>query len=459
MLPLTVCIVLIQVQKENQPGDELVLLAVQNILFLNDTNDAQLIVAASLLEEALQNSPYNAYLKIAAIDVYSRLNAVQRAWEIFQALSIKYIQLDSCCYLILAKLVDGGLYNEAIQFSNELLRFHGSTARDTGDYSAQAMEHGTLSKANEFLTFQRTRMDASLSFLEAKGRIMDSAPLVFVNSKKQAIGMNYGINGGEADLERATAMVREAHNPFGAPNIVTIASSAEVDAGSFSDNRDVSVLSYEILRKSVVVPRSQLVEDSIRRGLLHGLLIRLALVIDASKAPKKGKVVKASEQLQARCASLLEAAEKTSQFLEANEDMDDTYKEFVEAMLVLCRVIAFVSAGMPLSDEPDTLANREQYATQQLESITIPDVTWSVPRVCCFLPDMLVPFTVMLRMTANLFALYGWGKRKCRTRASAGASAKVAKNLKTLVESMRQEIERCVGGSCLWLCCAFPFEW
>lgn len=433
------------VQKENQPGDELVLLAVQNILFCNDTDSAHLIMAASLLEEALQNSPYNPYLEIAAMDVYARLNAVHRSWELFQRLGIKHIQLDSCSYLIHSKLIDGGLYNETIQVCNEILKFHGTTARDTGEYAVQAMENGTLSKASEFLEFQRNRMDSSLSLLETKGRIMDCAPLVFLNTKKQAAGMNYGIVGGEMDLERATDLVREVHYPFGAPNVMSISFKVpSIGAESISDNRDISILSHQILYKASFATKDQLVQDSIRRGLLHGLLVRLTLCMDATKSPKKGKVTKASDQLQKRCQSLLDAVDRTSQFVDESDDMNISYKEFVNAMLVLCRVVALVSAGMPSSDKQDTLANRETNAAQLLESIEFSEVTWSVPEVCRFLPDILIPFSAVLRMTANVFALYGWGKRKCHTRPNAGALAKLAKNLVTIVESMQNEMERYV---------------
>jgi hypothetical protein len=396
------------------------------------------------LEEALQYSPYNAYLKISAIDVYSQLNAVHRSWELFQGLSVKHIQMDSCAYLIMSKLVDGGLYNEAILVSKEILKFHASTARDTGDYAAQAMEHGILSKANEFMVFQHNRMNPSLSLLDAKGRIMNCAPLLHHQLKEQALGMQHGIVGSELDVERVANMVREVQNPFGAPNIMRIA-AIEVDPNVFSDNRDLSILSYQILYRSTLATKSEMIKDSICSGLLHGLLVRFALCMDAAKGPKKGKVTKASDLLQKRCTSLLDAVDQTAQFVESSDNESDC-KEFIQSMLILCRVVAFVSAGMPVSeDQEDTLATREQYATQQLEKIVIPAVmSWSIPGVCRFLPNMLVPFAVMLRMTANLFALYGWGKRKRQTRAVAGALAQLASNLKAMVESMRNELERYV---------------
>ena len=40
------------------------------------------------------------------------------------------------------------------------------------------MEAGTLSKANEFLVFQRDKMNKSVAVLQAKGLILDSAALL-----------------------------------------------------------------------------------------------------------------------------------------------------------------------------------------------------------------------------------------------------------------------------------------
>ena len=45
------------------------------------------------------------YLKIAAIEIYTRHDATLRAWEIFKSINIRQIQLDSYSYLILPRLV------------------------------------------------------------------------------------------------------------------------------------------------------------------------------------------------------------------------------------------------------------------------------------------------------------------------------------------------------------------
>lgn len=123
---------------------------------------------------------------------------------------------------------------------------------------------------------------------------------------------------------------------------------------------------------------------------------------------------------------------------------DALYQECFQAMLVLCRVMVYVSARryarVPASEtQDDSLANREQFATQQLDSIVVTNTTdWTVAGVCRFLPDMLVP---LIAMTANVFSLYGWGKRKCRTKR-CWCSCKLASNLKQIVKDIRTVRER-----------------
>jgi hypothetical protein len=297
------------------------------------------------------------------------------------------------------------------------------------------MEHGTLSKAHEFLVFFRNKMEPSLSLLDAKGRIMDCAPLLYTAHEKHLLGLLHGIVGGESDLERASRMVREAHNPFGAPSCIT----TFIDNCSFSDNRDFSILSHQILIKSTHATKGELANDSIRRGLLHGLLVRLSLFMEAVKGPKKGKAPTPSELLRTRCTSLLNAVHKILQFLESGT-REHGYNECMEAILTLCRVIVVVSAGHDDGSNEDSLSSREEYAMVQLESIVMPKITWLIPTVCRFLPDMLVPFIAVFRNTANLFALFGWGKRKCRP--SVIALAKLASTAKEMVGAMRMELSR-----------------
>ena len=76
-------------QKEVLPGDEIILLVSQYLQFestLQPSSDSSstpyLLRAAGLLEEAIDHSPYNPHLKIAAIGIYCQLHAAHRALTI-----------------------------------------------------------------------------------------------------------------------------------------------------------------------------------------------------------------------------------------------------------------------------------------------------------------------------------------------------------------------------------------
>jgi hypothetical protein len=293
----------------------LVLLAVQQLLHKNPGDAGCQVVGLALLEKAIDHSPDNAYLKMLAIYVCYLLDALDRGYQLFLLMGIKHIQLDSCTFTILPYLLEGGMYNEAIDVCNSLLRFQASTARDCGDYAGRAMEDGTITKANEFLVFQRNKMNTSLTVLDAKGKILDCAALLatFVpggkfDILKGALGVHQGIVGGDDDIPRAAQMIFEAHNPHAALSIVSWAGhgGTVADCNGMADNRDLTILSNQILLKTPPPSMQQIGTDALRRGHIHGMLIRATLCLDAAKGPKKGKVVKPTEQLERRATSLLE---------------------------------------------------------------------------------------------------------------------------------------------------------
>lgn len=271
------------------------------------------------------------------------------------------------------------------------------------------------------------------------------------------LGRVHGIVGGAAvgestDLERASRMIPEAHTPFGAPSCIT-AACIDNDCDYCSDNRDFSIeVSHQILIKSThyYSTKEELVNNSIRRGLLHGLLIRLTLCMDAVKGPQKGKAPIPSELLVTQCTSVRNAIYTTRQFPQkrGTTTRKHGYNECMEAILTLtlCQIIVVVCAGQNNNDDgsnnnKDSLSSREEYATVQLESIVMPKLftSWlDVPEVCRFLPDMPVPLIAVFRNTANLFTRFGWGKRKCRP--STVALAKLANAVKEMVVAMRTEL-------------------
>jgi N-terminal acetyltransferase B complex non-catalytic subunit len=458
----------------------LILLAVQQLLW-QDENPHTLFTSAVLLEWALSKSPYNANLKLQAMDVYAALQATTRCWELFRDLSIKHIQVDSCTYLILPYLLDGGLFDEVIDVCRDIVRLHVSMVRDTAEYSTRAMEHGTLYKAQEFWTFQRERMTNSLSALQAKGLIFDAAPLLAVHqtssssgkgrgdddsSSKEgklygSLGANHGIVGGESDLERAIQMIHELHNPFGAPRLVNmVASSSNADpSDDYSDNRDRGILAFQILhRRSNIPSKKEIVNSTFRRGHIHGLLIRAVLVMDATKGPKKGKLVKSSVQLEKRCSSLLQAVDSASQFIERWENEDSNERQhpallsLVQSLFLVCRLVVVASAGLPDAPAQETMDRREARVTEMI-NLLLSQLTkaktcleesgsLSFPDCCRLLVDVLASLFALFKMASTILNVFGWGKRKCKTRPSAAAMAQAAAVFADVVKILYQSVDK-----------------
>jgi N-terminal acetyltransferase B complex non-catalytic subunit len=448
-----------------KPGDELVLLAVQQLLFKNPDDTEAKVACAVLLETAIKHSPDNAYLKIAAIDVYYQLNAMSRSWEFFQVIGLKHIQLDSCIYTILPLLSEGGLYTETIELSNALLRFQATTARDCGDFAGRAMEAGILSKANEFMIFQRHKMNKSLAVMEAKGLILDAAAVLpsAVPRKKHdedlilkgGLGVHQGIVGGDNDMDRATQMVVEVHNPYSALSLVSWADNggSMEDSKDMADNRDMSMLFHQILYKTRTSTKESIVQDSLRRGHIHGMLIRATLCLDAVKGPKKGKIVKSSEELEKTTSSLLDCVKAATDFADNHELAEGSAglcrKALVHATLDLCRVLAMINAGLPKQDT-DSMEQREQHAFELLQNKALVRLKQakehlslsSVKDVCSLLPNYIVPLFALFRMCSNICTVYGWGKRKRNTKRCAGAMADFAIEFKAMIQDLLSCLKR-----------------
>jgi N-terminal acetyltransferase B complex non-catalytic subunit len=449
-----------------KPGDDLALLAVHQLLCKYPDTNGSKIACAVLLEKAIEHSPDNAYLKMAAIDIFYELDATSRSWALFQTIGLKHIQLDSCSYTIIPYLSKGGLYNETIEVCNAMLRFQATTARDCGDYAGRAMNAGTLSKADEFMHFQRSKMNKSLSVLEARGMILDAAPLLgdLVPRKrhdedpiiKGCLGRHQGIVGTESDINRAKQMVPEVYNPYAALSLVSWAKNVGSlqNCEDMADNRDKSILFHQILHKTSFVSKESMITDSIRRGHTHGLLIRASLCLEMTKGPKKGKIVKTSEELAKRTQSFVESVDSTLAFigqhlLADNADEAAGYKALVGTGLDLCRVLAVISAGQ---GEPqlqnDSLEVRETLASKILKEKALAklktarkNLSPSVKLTCFVLPNYIVPVYSFFRMCSNVCVTFGWGKRKRKTKKCAGALADFASEFDLLIKDLLSCIE------------------
>ena len=455
-------------QKEVLPGDEIILLTSQLLQFQATKNKSStlLLQAAGLLEEAMDHSPYNPHLKIAAIGVYTQLNAAYRALSIYQDLGVKQIQLDSCSYLILPTLIQGGLYTSAIKLSASILRLHGSTSKEVKDYASKALINGLMFKAKEMVTFQREKMRPSLQLLYSKSLIMDAAALMIqsdlgndiVGGSKQRgkgevrLAEEKGFCGSEEDLTRAEQLAIDAEIHFNAPSIIHASSqSNSIDDFVSSDNRDMTINYFEILHKNTHLTQKEMVVQSLRSGYMHGLLTRTIVAVRAANAPKKGKIPKLIDETAYHCQSIRHCLSNANKFGQ-EVDMDDVDLAMWNACCQLCKAIVSVIQGNNNDSVSDTLAEREKAATSIVDSTKhlVENARKSFSlyctnsnslrgvRVCQLLPDNIIPFYTLLETTARLFALFGWGKRKRLTKAASGSLANLALSFREFISDMLQ---------------------
>jgi N-terminal acetyltransferase B complex non-catalytic subunit len=451
-------------QKEIRPDDELLLVIVQQLLRMKSCDPESLVTAATLLEMGMKYSPYNSYLKICAIQVYHGLGAPSRSWELFHAVGLKHIQLDSCTYVILPLLISGGLFNEAIDVCNAMIRFQAGTVRETGDYAGRAMENGTLSKAHEFLRFQQLKMNNSLTMLQAKALILDSAPLLAhpVPRKKLdedpvlegGLGIIQGIVGGGSDLERATRMTCEVFNPSAALQIVSWADNG----GSLDveDNRDLSILSYENLQPvAEFETKEEILQASLCCGHTHSLLIRATFFMELMKPPKKGKLVNPTPELEKRATGLLDSCEKCSaafgDYLSGDEGLCALRKSLQSTMIDLSRTLVMLVSGIPDGTASETLEDREknveknlQNLTSKLENVGASLAAATVQDTFRILAHDLVSLFAIFRKVADALSTFGWGKRKRKTKVCAGVMAELASRLAEIVSGLLSTLDRYV---------------
>ena len=414
------------------------LLAVQRILFDSKSNERQLL-AAVLLEEAMEYSPDNAYLKISAIFVYEGLHAVSRSWELYKELLIKHVQNESCSYIMMPLLRSGGLFPETMSLCHEIQSFQRVATKETAGGVRKAMEHGAMTKAEEFITFQREKLTASLTALEAKSLILDMAPLI---GESGLIGEFQGIVGGDADHERVEEMIVEAYNPTGPFRLFHTKSS---DLAEYCDNRDLSILDNDILLKQKFESSAEVLHHCHTRRHQHGLLARLSLCIIAVSGPKKGKAVKATSVAERRCRSVVRAAVGATQFIAGNDS--SIYCYFLQSIIsmsyfVVCLVGGLDEKGCPSLED---LVDREKEACRVLDLARsaieaaekqIDQDGMTRPLASRLLHESITPTYACFIQCSKLAETFGWGRRKCKTKPCAASIARFAMKLSSVTSKV-----------------------
>ena len=168
-------------QREVQKGDDLVILCIhylQDMWSKYESNDmlvkdcsksiAYKLEAMTLLESALNHSPYNYHIRLLLMSTCQSLSAFQRSIQVYNKLEVKHIQLETLSWTILNGCLTNGFYSEVKGLCMQIIGFHTSCFRDSGEYAGKAIEQGTYLKAMEILRFQENRMSVSLIQAYAK---------------------------------------------------------------------------------------------------------------------------------------------------------------------------------------------------------------------------------------------------------------------------------------------------
>jgi len=367
--------------------------------------------AAAMLEQGLEKDPHHARCKIQLLQLYGRLQAIPRALEIYQSLSLKHIQHETCSHLIFPLLHSFGFYDEVITTCQKVLRLHVAMAKETSDHAWKALCNGALTQADEFLMFYKNKLVDSLVICYAKGLVLDCA---VVYGSDPPIGAAHGICGDVTDTERAQLMMEEVFTPTAALNILQIKNRR------FTDNRDKDLVSG-------MVSAEELKNDTLRRAHFHRILLRAVQV--SVKSPKKGKVVSATEDHLEACRSLLEECQ-------AKDGSHET-EQFV-LMRCLCQCLA-VFGGLVEGDD-DTMTSREEQLVSLLGSATSQVSKIVVDQPCLFVTDCLVPVFALTRMLGQAADIFGWGPRK-KTKAVAQKMEALSVGLQELVSKCRHQLD------------------
>ncbi|XP_046462363.1 N-alpha-acetyltransferase 25, NatB auxiliary subunit-like [Daphnia pulex] len=146
-----------------RPNDGYALLAAHLLLDTWNNDPVVLDKCLLLLETALANSPANYHLKLLVTRVYTLAGHGRAAFQRYESLDVKYIQLDSLGHLLCRPLISMGLPYTASPLLSNTLRFYTTHARETSECLISAYKFGSFGKIPEFTQFCQ-RLDSSAHF-------------------------------------------------------------------------------------------------------------------------------------------------------------------------------------------------------------------------------------------------------------------------------------------------------
>lgn len=142
---------------EHRLGDQL-------IMMLTGQFPINSFFSQVLLEQAIPQSPYNYFLKVKLIEVYSNTGFTKKIPEVYDSLNIKSVQHESLSHLVFAELNDWRLCKADLgKLCNSIEKFHRFYALDLAESTKIAYLHNHIEQVLDFARFKAT-IDNSLYF-------------------------------------------------------------------------------------------------------------------------------------------------------------------------------------------------------------------------------------------------------------------------------------------------------
>jgi len=159
-------------KKELKEGDDFVVLACHFIVDLCDRksrDDSQIVTwllgAAGLLEEAFAYSSNGFQLALMLVEVYTRLDILERAAEVYRGLSIKFIQQDSLSHFLFGDFVRTYRVEETLSLWEDMNDFYQQAVIQDTKFCLQAMSLMNLTEVVKILAIKRRLRFSHQKFL------------------------------------------------------------------------------------------------------------------------------------------------------------------------------------------------------------------------------------------------------------------------------------------------------
>ena len=437
----------IQVTNNKQvlPGDDLILLAVQKLLNAyagndnDDPNHPKATVtykdAAALLERAIHHSPFNASLKLTAIQIYFQLGAIERCWQLYSSMDIKQVQLDSCSYILLSQgiLQQGAFFQEACQLASSILYFHKNVPYNVYEYSSRAMLKGHLSKACEILNFYHDKTKKSIMLRHAQQLLLECVPMTKFPNVLLPLQ--------EAE-EQCWKFLSQSHWEYAASSLLL--SKDDIDLNheemngnddDFSDNRDRDIFHFEILpiisTPSILLPTvADLWTNASESATVQSIIVYSVLLVSGIKKLKvsnKKAMNNNPAQITQRAKCLFR---QISIMMKNNSGNQWTRNISNLAYVILVAVTGFTEESQITDDSATvvlSLGEREDKVVSILSEIVFDhkgmycgdDENYKKAVMKVYLSRYILPFCNLMNVTGTLFQQHmGWGKLKTTKPAS-----------------------------------------